>query len=108
MRQGLETARSRRPEVALIEMTTDLRALAALADEMALASPETVVAAAFRPDSFGPEVSEAAVFIEAMRAGVKDFLRRPVSKSELESLLFRVQRSRGEPGRAVRRDRLRS
>ena len=93
MRQGLETARSRRPQVALIEMTTDLRALAAVADEMALASPETVVAAAFRPDSFGPEVSEAAVFIEAMRAGVKDFLRRPVSKGELESLLFRVQRS---------------
>jgi pilus assembly protein CpaE len=93
VRQGLETARSRRPEVVLIEMTTDLRALAALADEMALASPETVVAAAFRPDSFGPEVSEAAVFIEAMRAGVKDFLRRPVSKGELESLLFRVERS---------------
>jgi pilus assembly protein CpaE len=67
--------------------------LAALADEMALASPETVVAAAFRPDSFGPEVSEGAMFIEAMRAGVKDFLRRPVSKGELESLLFRVQRS---------------
>ena len=93
VRQGLEMARSRRPEVALIEMTTDLRALAALADEMALASPETVVAAAFRPDSFGPEVSEGAVFIEAMRAGVKDFLRRPVSKGELESLLFRVERS---------------
>ena len=93
VRQGLETARSRRPEVTLVEMTTDLRVLAALADEMALASPETVVAAAFRPDSFGPEVSEAAVFIEAMRAGVKDFLRRPVSKSELESLLFRAGRS---------------
>jgi len=93
MRQGLEAARNRRPELALIEMGLDVRPLRAFADEMSVTSPETVVAAVFRPDCFDAEVSEAAVFIEAVRAGVKDFLRRPVSSSELDELLHRLVRS---------------
>ena len=79
VRQAIEAARSRRPQIALMEMGSDVRPLQAFAEEAALVSPETTVAAVFRPDGFGPDVSESAILIQAIRAGVKDFLRRPVS-----------------------------
>ena len=93
IRQAIETARSRRPHVALVEMGTDVRSLQAFAEEAAVVSPETVVAGVFRPDSFEPDVPESTILIQALRAGVKDFLRRPVSSSELAELLRRVQRA---------------
>jgi pilus assembly protein CpaE len=92
-RQAIEAARSRRPQIALVEMGTDVRPLQAFAKESAVVSPETSVAAVFRPDGFGGDVSESAILIEAIRAGVRDFLRRPVSSRELADLLRRIQRS---------------
>ena len=104
-RQAIEAARSRRPHVALVEMGSDVRPLGAFAEEAAVVSPETTVAAVFRPEGFGPDVSESAILIEAIRAGVKDFLRRPVSTSELAELLRRIERSSsrgtGRVGRVV-------
>ena len=104
-RQAIEAARSRRPNIALVEMGSDVRPLGAFAEEAAVVSPETTVAAVFRPEGFGPDVSESAILIEAIRAGVKDFLRRPVSSSELAELLRRIQRSAsretGHVGRVV-------
>jgi pilus assembly protein CpaE len=93
IRQAIEAARSRRPQLALVEMGADVRPLAAFAEELAVLSPETTVAAVFRPDGFEADVSESAILIQAIRAGVKDFLRRPVSSSELAELLRRIQRS---------------
>ena len=93
IRQAIEAARSRRPQIALVEMGTDVRPLQAFAEEAAVVSPETTVAAVFRPDGFEPDVSESTILIQAIRAGVKDFLRRPVSSSELAELLRRIQRS---------------
>jgi pilus assembly protein CpaE len=100
-RQGIEAARSRRPELALVEMTPDLRMLKTFSEEVAIGSPETVVAAVFRPDVFGPDVSESAVIIEAIRAGVRDFLRRPVSSHDLGQLLARLGERRADPHRAT-------
>ena len=80
-------------------MTTDLRPLRTFADEMVAASPETTVAAIFRPDVFGPDVSESAVLIEAIRAGVSDFLRRPLSSTDLDQLFGRVVRGGAAAGR---------
>src|SRR5258708_4241101 len=76
-RQAVEAARSRQPDFALVEMGKDLRALKNFADEVTLASRETNVAAVFSSDLFGPDVSESAFLIQAMRAGMQDFLRRP-------------------------------
>ena len=59
---------------------------------MAVASPGTVVAAVFSADVFGPDVSESAVIIAALRAGVKDFLRRPLSSADLGQLIDRLTR----------------
>jgi len=91
-RQGIEAARNRPPELALVEMGTDLEALKTFAREMSLLVPETTVVAVFRPDILGAEVSESQILIEAIRAGVKDFLRRPVSSAELDELLERAVR----------------
>ena len=93
IRQAIEAARSRRPEIALVEMGSDIRPLQAFAEEAAYVSPETTVAAVFRPDVFEPDVPESTILIQAIRGGVKDFLRRPVSSSELAELLRRVERS---------------
>ncbi len=75
IRQAIEAARSRRPQIALVEMGSDVRPLQAFAEEAAVVSPETVVAAVFRPDVFDPDVPESTILIQAIRAGVKDFLR---------------------------------
>jgi len=91
-RQGIEAARNRPPQLALVEMGTDLAALKTFAQEISVLVPETTVVAVFRPDMLGAEVSESQIFIEAIRAGVKDFLRRPVSSAELDELLERAVR----------------
>src|SRR4051794_39243012 len=83
-RQGVEVARSRRPDFVLVEMTRDLRALKHFAEEVNKGAPETNLAAVFASDLFGHDVSESALLIEALRAGIQDFLRRPVSRLDLE------------------------
>jgi pilus assembly protein CpaE len=94
LRQAVEAARSRRPHLALVEMTRDLRLLKTFTEEVKVGSPETIVAALFRPDVFGYDVSESAVLIEALRSGVRDFLRRPVSSHDLGQLLLRLNDAR--------------
>jgi pilus assembly protein CpaE len=91
-RQAAEAARSRRPDFVLVEMGRDLRSLKVFAEEVAAGSPESNLAAVFAPDIFGPDVSESAIIIEAIRAGMQGFLRRPVSRADLEQLLDRLQR----------------
>jgi pilus assembly protein CpaE len=97
-RQAAEAVRSRRPWMVVAEMGTDLRNLKTLSQEVAAASPETILVAVFRPDVFGPDVSESAVLIEAIRLGVRDFIRRPISNTDLVQLLNRlVNRSENVP-----------
>ncbi len=90
MRQGVELARSRRPEIVCVEMERDLDLLKRFAEEISAASPESIVVATYRRQIFGPEDNEGAIIIEAMRSRVVDFLRRPLSSSELQQLLDRV------------------
>jgi pilus assembly protein CpaE len=96
-RMGVEITRSRRPDFVLVEMSRDLRALKTFAEEAGQNSPESHLAAVFTPDVFGQDVSESAVLIEAMRAGVQDFLRRPVSRIELTQLIQRQYRKSSAP-----------
>ena len=90
-RQAVEIARSRRPNLAIVEMGVDLARLKAVVSDIAAVSPETVCAAAFRPELFGHDVSESALLIEALRCGVRDFLRRPISAADLGQLAERVR-----------------
>lgn len=83
----LEAARSRPPALVLAPFGTSPGDVGKLARELAAASPPIPLAAIFRPNGFGDEVSESSVLIDAMRAGVRDFLRRPVSTTELRTLI---------------------
>ena len=91
-RQAIEIARSRQPQLAIFEMGLDLPRLKAQVADLAAASPDTVAVAAFRPELFGHDVSETAVLIEALRSGVRDFLRRPLSAVDLGQLVDRLRR----------------
>lgn len=88
-RKGIEAARSRQPHVVLVEMTRDMLGLRTFVEEVSLASPGAAVVAVFYPNIFGPDVSEGQILIEAIRAGVRDFIRRPISSREVDQFLDR-------------------
>ncbi len=90
--QGIQVARSRRPDLALIEMTEDLAGVCAFAEEMTIVSPESPVVVVFSPEVL-PVESETAMLIQALRAGAKDFLRRPLARGEIQQLLERLARA---------------
>ncbi len=89
-RQGIEAARSRRPDIVVVEMDQGIASLKRFAEEIGAASPDSVVVGAFHHDRFANEGEESAAIIEAMRARVADFLRRPLSAAEIQQLLDRV------------------
>jgi pilus assembly protein CpaE len=92
VRQGLQMARNRPPDLIAVEMGSDRSALRTFAREVSATAPDTTIAAVFNPETLGAaDGSESAILIEALRAGVKDFLRRPVSTAELEQLLRRTR-----------------
>ena len=104
-RQGLEIARNRRPEVICFEVRHDSSELIRFAEEAAIVTPESTVVAIFRPEDFDAGVEESSVVIDAMRAGVTDCLRRPLSTVELQQLFDRVlgaaPREQRELGRVI-------
>jgi len=91
-RQGVELARNRSPEIALVEMRENTMPTQAFAREMADISPSTVVVGVFRPGVFSNNVSESQLLIEVLRCGVKDFLHHPLSRDEFQELLQRIDR----------------
>ncbi len=89
---GIEAARVRQPDCVLVEMGTSAAELRAFAEEIAAAAPEAAVVAVYRPQDFSGSERESLVIIEALRAQVVDFLRRPLSSSELGELIGRLRR----------------
>jgi pilus assembly protein CpaE len=98
MRKGIETARNRAPDLIVVEMTADLNGLRRFAGEVNASAPAATIAAVFKPEAFDGDTSESTIIIDALRAGVNEFLRRPVSSSELVELLDR-NRERISPAR---------
>lgn len=91
-RQSIEAARSWRPGLAVVQMDTDLNALRSLVDDLTTVVPAIQIVGAFTMEMFRQEISESTLIIEALRAGCRDFLRRPVSATDLRNLLERLQR----------------
>jgi pilus assembly protein CpaE len=83
----MESVRSRPPALVLTPFDDSPSNVSRLARELATSVPPIPVAAIFRPNGFRDDISESSVLIEAMRSGVRDFLRRPISTTELRSLL---------------------
>jgi pilus assembly protein CpaE len=87
--QGIETARFRTPELICVEMTRDLAALKSFVRDAASVAPGVRVAAVYRPEEFSEDGAEGQAIVDALRARVEDFLRRPLSSAELQQLLDR-------------------
>jgi pilus assembly protein CpaE len=88
--EALDVAVNRHPQLICLQMGSDTRELTSFAREMRASLPDTVVVAMYSPLGFNPEQSESAILIEVLRANVQDFLRRPLSSTELRQLLDRL------------------
>jgi len=104
-RRGIEHALNRLPDLVLLDLADDVAEALRTAAEISRGASETKVVAVYRPDVLGAEATSTSFLIELMRAGVKDFLRRPVSGNELEELLRRqfwsADREKARRGRVV-------
>jgi pilus assembly protein CpaE len=89
--QLFEVMRNQTISLVLIEFTENPKELSTLVSQVRKSAPQTPVAAILRPEGFPETVNESSVLIEAMRAGVCDFLRRPLSTADLSRLLQRSE-----------------
>ena len=92
LRQAVGVARSRRPALTIVQLTADLQPIRTLAEELHRATPDARLIGAFQPEIFSGDISESAMLIEALRAGVCDFLRRPISTTDVAALVDRLLR----------------
>lgn len=95
LKEGVAEARSRQPDVICVEFQPDLRALTTFAREVGLVAPQASLVVAYNADQFSHGESEPAIIIELMRSRVHDFLRRPVSTTELRQLFDRIDGQAG-------------
>lgn len=100
--QAEEYARNRHPELVCVELGGPLQDLRLFANELRKIVPAAVIAGLFREHMLSEDDGETTLLIDYVRARVHDFLRRPVSSTELRQLLERLfaQRSalQGEMG----------
>lgn len=86
-RAGIEAIRDRSPDLVVVEMGATARTIRTFAEEARHAAPDAAIAATWLPAELrdpGPQ------FVEGMRAGIQDFLRRPMSTTELQQLVDRI------------------
>ncbi len=88
-RDALEMAGGRQPDLILIDIDREIREIVELSKELQELLPGGMIAGAFAQDRF-ENGSGGAVVIELLRADVRDFLRRPVSATELRAVLDRL------------------
>ncbi|GAA5505425.1 AAA family ATPase [Novipirellula caenicola] len=82
-----EALRTQSISLVLIEFSADAKELTGVVNQIRSASPQPRVAAILRPEGFPENVNESAALIDAMRCGVCDFLRRPLSTADLSRLI---------------------
>ncbi len=88
LQRGVEAVRDRSPELAVIDVDRDPLAVRVAAEELHRTAPGTLMVAAYRSEA-GDALEQRDEWIGLMRAGVRDFLRRPVSAGELDEVLGR-------------------
>ncbi len=87
---AVDAARRRPPALIVIDVDRDAAAIGALVRELQVHAPDAVFAATFAPDRLEQSQSEGATVIELLRAQVRDFIRRPVSATELRAVIDRL------------------
>ncbi|MEM7810813.1 MAG: AAA family ATPase [Planctomycetota bacterium] len=81
--------RSRSPRLVVVDQAADGIDLSSFATQLGGDRADLLIAAVYRPDAAGGS-QDGVALIEAVRAGVHDFLRRPVSSVELGDVLARA------------------
>jgi pilus assembly protein CpaE len=89
-REAIEAARRRQPQLIIIDIDREPSEIAVLSKDLQTLLPEAAIAAAFMPDRLDQGRSEGTTLIELMRAYVRDFLRRPLSTTELRGVIDRL------------------
>lgn len=105
-RDALRTARAQQPDIVCVASRTDAREFENQVAELREAAPTAMQVGVLDRRHFESGDAETAFVVAATRAGVRDFLRRPLSSNELGSCLRRVHKQDGEsaqhPGKAGR------
>ena len=89
-REAVEMARRRQPNLILIEIDRDVSDVAGLSKDLHELLPGSIIAGAFKQDRLEQGQSESATLIELLRAQMLDFIRRPLSTTELRAVLDRL------------------
>ena len=106
-RQALEIARGRQPNFVLIDVDRDVAEVSALSKQLHEVVPDAAITGTFKRDQLDQNgQSEGGAIIDLLRAQVSDFIRRPLSATELrvvlDRLLSRVRTAESaEQGRVV-------
>ncbi len=96
--QAVNTARDREPQAALIELTGSLSNDRTSIAELRSIVPEMLLVGVYSAEASGATTGPEHT-VELVRLGVSDFLRRPISGSELQGFLKRLtpQKISAEP-----------
>lgn len=89
VREGVELCRNRQPELVILELSDSTSNLRIIVDDILTVSPHTSVVAALPHGQTMASFENSSFFISAVRSGVRDFLRRPISTSDLDQFLDR-------------------
>jgi pilus assembly protein CpaE len=85
----IEMARAYQPSLVMVEIGTDMSAVQVLVEELSACSPHSAIVGLMQMDRVNTTASESALMIQALRLGVEDFIRRPISSRDLQQLLTR-------------------
>lgn len=96
-REAVEIARRRQPNFVLIEIDRDVAEVTGLSRDLQELLPGVAIAGAFKQDRLEQGQSESATLIELFRAHMRDFIRRPLSTTELRVVLDRLLSQRSGP-----------
>jgi pilus assembly protein CpaE len=105
-RQALEIASGRQPSFILLDVDRDVAEVASLSKELHEVAPEAAIAGAFKLDQLEQGQSESTTIIELLRAEVRDFIRRPLSATELRAVLERLASSRTSAAPSIEQGRV--
>lgn len=95
-----DAARRGQPAFVLIEIDRAAHEVAGLARDLQEVLPAAAIAATFTQDALDRGHSESATLIELLRAQVRDFIRRPVSATELRAVFDRLFARQAAPAGA--------
>ncbi|MFK7742152.1 MAG: CpaE family protein [Planctomycetota bacterium] len=105
-REALRAAQAQQPDVICVPANGRPQEFEAFVAELRDAAPSAALVGLLDRRQFASGDDETAFVVAATRAGLRDFLRRPLSSSELGACLRRIQdsgqRSAGTTGQAGR------